>query len=1121
MNTHPFFPHLFQSTWRQCVGVLLLLIVGSMDRPPTVAYAQATPPLGLPDQVHQIKEEWWQPLPIHPAVAVEAMPVNASEVRRLDDWIRIVVQTFNEDDSEIAIVENEFTHQPRKLTDNNAADSFPQLNLGATEVTFASNRDGNFEIYRINVDGTNAVRLTSHPFTDTMPVWSPDGQQIAFVSTRTGNAELFRMNRDGTALTQITNDGADDIYPSWSSVGNRLAWVRRNGTQRTLWVANADGSNAHAITGALPWLAHPVWSPGGDRLAFDYDASGDGWNDLALINADGSGLTVLASLNLREELWMGSWYTNDPDFGKGERLLVTKLVYYFDPKGILVDITGETRQLFLCCQELEPSEIATSNRELLPAAQRSDLWAPTSSVQPLPAYARAIAAPIRWQGSDRGPSGLAYYHVQYRTENTDWQNWRELGIETTMLFTGVPGQRAYFRTRALDHSENWEAWPASDEGDASTTLYQWELTGQATDNRGVPAPQLPITIQPAPLIAATTTAHDGTYAAYLTLSGDYQIQGDAALGLNSDWTTNFFRQPADSTLLTTTLTLGQPCVGICMAAAATGADPHWQTNSSSLAFAMATATDHSLHLLWADHATRKLYYQKRMSSGSWLSPELITTGSEPQTVVAIAIDQQQTVHVVWSAYSTQSSTYYVQRPQAGAWTAPEIIGLAADPLVMKLDHQGALHLFYSCSSSICQGGIYYQERLATGAWQKPVKIEEWNEQHALTLHLPGDGTVQLAWLGTSNSSNMGANTGQAVWRKTRQANGVWAPTTSGFTGYDLQAGQLAFDHKNRLHLLWIEQSWSANGATFYVQEEAPGQWSAPQALIRQDYDYRYHLLLDRADNWHLLATPPYFQPATALHRSQMPTGVWSNPQPLHGETPSFRVLQSIISDQGQMHFIVEDGHNSYGYRTTQLAKSAATFTRQVAITVPTTLHQPTLTFLYDLEGMGVASQFAVAIQSASVEASTPATTVFSTTQSTSQQLAWVDLTPWVGQPITATFTIQQSAGEPYLHATIHNLTLGSWTTPVITAVSPDKVKAGTATRLTISGQNWTTPPAILAGETALVDLNLLDETQLEATLPADLAPGRYDLLISIGDQRSVRANAIAVGDQLYLPIIRR
>src|SRR5687768_14546601 len=61
-------------------------------------------------------------------------------------------------------------------------------------VVFISNRDGNYEIYAMNADGTNQARLTTTPAAEGRPAWSPDGRQVAFTTERDGNREVYVMN---------------------------------------------------------------------------------------------------------------------------------------------------------------------------------------------------------------------------------------------------------------------------------------------------------------------------------------------------------------------------------------------------------------------------------------------------------------------------------------------------------------------------------------------------------------------------------------------------------------------------------------------------------------------------------------------------------------------------------------------------------------------------------------------------------------------------------------------------------------------------------------------------------------------------------------------------------------
>lgn len=71
----------------------------------------------------------------------------------------------------------------------------------------------------MDVDGTNVQCLTDHAANDSFPDWSHDGRQIAFASERDGNPEIYVMNADGTNVQRLTDHAARDLLPTWSSDG--------------------------------------------------------------------------------------------------------------------------------------------------------------------------------------------------------------------------------------------------------------------------------------------------------------------------------------------------------------------------------------------------------------------------------------------------------------------------------------------------------------------------------------------------------------------------------------------------------------------------------------------------------------------------------------------------------------------------------------------------------------------------------------------------------------------------------------------------------------------------------------------------------------------------------------
>ena len=91
----------------------------------------------------------------------------------------------------------------------------PAWSPDGKKIAFDSDRDGNWEIYVMNADGSNPINLTNNNGVDWYSTWSPDGRKIAFSSNRDGNFQIFVMNADGSNPIRLTKNKAWDEDPAW------------------------------------------------------------------------------------------------------------------------------------------------------------------------------------------------------------------------------------------------------------------------------------------------------------------------------------------------------------------------------------------------------------------------------------------------------------------------------------------------------------------------------------------------------------------------------------------------------------------------------------------------------------------------------------------------------------------------------------------------------------------------------------------------------------------------------------------------------------------------------------------------------------------------------------------
>ena len=111
------------------------------------------------------------------------------------------------------------------------------------------NPDGRNHLFTIDLATRKVTQLTSGGnHHDQHPKWSPDGKRISFVSSRNGSFDLYVMNADGTNVTRVTDHKANDYDPIWMPDGQSLIFSSEPTAAQRSVTACGSGKRVDRIT---------------------------------------------------------------------------------------------------------------------------------------------------------------------------------------------------------------------------------------------------------------------------------------------------------------------------------------------------------------------------------------------------------------------------------------------------------------------------------------------------------------------------------------------------------------------------------------------------------------------------------------------------------------------------------------------------------------------------------------------------------------------------------------------------------------------------------------------------------------------------------------------------------
>ncbi len=198
-----------------------------------------------------------------------------------------------------------------------------------TKIAFAGKKGGVSEIYYVNYDGTEPVKLTNFRSITLTPKWSPDGKQISFLSykdnapdlfvmelsrqtvrkilstgrlnlpaswsadskrmlvtsSKEGSEDIYILNIADGRMTKLTNDPSIEVSPTWSPDGKQIAFVSDRGGTPQIYLMDSSGANVRRLTFEGGYNTTPSWHPRANRIA--YEGRADGSFQIMVIETEG------------------------------------------------------------------------------------------------------------------------------------------------------------------------------------------------------------------------------------------------------------------------------------------------------------------------------------------------------------------------------------------------------------------------------------------------------------------------------------------------------------------------------------------------------------------------------------------------------------------------------------------------------------------------------------------------------------------------------------------------------------------------------------------------------------------------------------------------------------------
>jgi len=185
-----------------------------------------------------------------------------------------------------------------------------------SQIAFASNRSGFYEIWLMDWDGANQRQISRHNALSILPSWSPDNDRMVYTSFTRGTSDMYIINRRGGGRIRLPTGLGLNTSATFSPISSDIAFVGSIAGNPDIYLIRDDGTNIRRLTTTTSIESTPEWSPNGRQISFTSGRSGT--PQIYVMDAEGT--------NVQRISFEGEWNDDSTWSPDGEQIAYTSRV---------------------------------------------------------------------------------------------------------------------------------------------------------------------------------------------------------------------------------------------------------------------------------------------------------------------------------------------------------------------------------------------------------------------------------------------------------------------------------------------------------------------------------------------------------------------------------------------------------------------------------------------------------------------------------------------------------------------------------------------------------------------------------------------------------------------------